>query len=61
MAGNEISGCNIAQNDRNQHIDSKLELITHETYSNYENLQKKSPGVQNSGKIFYVIFGFLSF
>ena len=37
------------------------DVISNVSYRKYENLKKKTPGVQNPAKYFFVIFGFLSF
>ena len=56
-----LSGCYIAQNVRNEQTDPKIYVISHVSYWKYENSTKKSPGVQNPAKYFFVTFGFLSF
>ena len=56
-----VSGCYIAQIDRNLHSVPEINVRSRYIMRKIVNLREKSSGVQKWAKIIFVIFGFLSF
>ena len=56
-----VSGCYIAQNDRNLQKNPEIEVRNRFLTRNIANLKKKSSGVQKWAKFFFVIFGFVPY